>query len=217
MLTLLAGLLVALTQGQIRWGAVQLGLTLPVFTMPQFSVRAAISLALPLLVVTMASQNLPGAAVIRGCGYELPVSGLISMTGIVSLLLAPLGGYAFNLAAITAAICMGPQSHPGKARRYVATVICGMIYVMLGCFGAVIAGLLTAFPHALVAVIAGIALLGAIGGGLHAALHSEPYREAALITFLVAACGVVIAGIGSAFWGVVAGSAALLVQHYGRR
>ena len=217
MATLAAGIVVALAQHQINWSAVQPGLTFPVFTMPAFSLQAAISLALPLFVVTMASQNLPGVAVIRGTGYDLPISKLISITGLATLVLAPFGGYAINLAAITAAICMGPESHPDKARRYTAAVVCGVIYVLIGCFGVVIAGLLTAFPHELVVAIAGIALLGTIGNGLYMAMQSEQYREAALITFLVAVSGVAIAGIGSAFWGVVAGSLALFVQHYGKR
>ena len=217
MLTLAVGVVVALTQGKIQWSAVQPGLTFPVFTMPAFSLQATISLALPLFVVTMASQNLPGVAVIRGTGYDLPISKLISITGLATLVLAPFGGYAINLAAITAAICMGPEAHPDTARRYAAAVVCGVIYVLIGCFGVVIAGLLTAFPHELVVAIAGIALLGTIGNGLFMAVQSEQYREAALITFLVTVSGVTIAGVGSAFWGVVAGSLALFVQHYGKR
>ena len=217
MLTLAVGIAVALLQHKIQWSAVQPGLTMPVFTMPSFSWQAAISLALPLFVVTMASQNLPGVAIIRGSGFDLPISKLITMTGLATLLLAPFGAFGINLAAITAAICMGPESHPDKARRYTAAVVCGVIYVLIGWFGVVIAGLLTAFPHELVVAIAGIALLGTIGGGLHTALQGEQYREAALITFLVAVSGVTIAGIGSAFWAVVAGSLALFVQHYGKR
>ncbi|WP_429948114.1 benzoate/H(+) symporter BenE family transporter [Comamonas sediminis] len=217
MLTLAVGIVVALQQHKIQWSAVQPGLTMPVFTMPSFSWQAAISLALPLFVVTMASQNLPGVAIIRGSGYDLPISKLITMTGLTTLLLAPFGAFGINLAAITAAICMGPESHPDQARRYVAAAVCGVIYVLIGWFGVVIAGLLTAFPHELVVAIAGIALLGTIGGGLHTALQGEQYREAALITFLVAVSGVTIAGVGSAFWGVVAGSLALFVQHYGKR
>lgn len=217
MLTLAVGVVVALVQGKIQWAAVQPGLTFPVFTMPAFSLQAAISLALPLFVVTLASQNLPGVAVIRGTGYDLPISKLIAITGLATLVLAPFGGYAINLAAITAAICMGPEAHPDKARRYAAAVVCGIIYVLIGCFGVVIAGLLTAFPHELVVAIAGIALLGTIGNGLFMAVQSEQYREAALITFLVTVSGVTIAGVGSAFWGVVAGSLALFVQHYGKR
>ena len=203
-------------QGQMTWSAVQLELAVPVFTMPQFSVAATVSLAIPLFVVTMASQNLPGVAVIRASGYDLPVSRLITLTGLATLALAPFGAFALNFSAITAAMCMGPEAHEDRDRRYTAAVSCGALYVTIGLFGAVITGLLTAFPKELVVAIAGLALLGTIGNGLAAALREEPHREAALVTFLVTLSGVVVAGVGSAFWGVVAGSFALFVQHYRR-
>ncbi len=215
--TLAVGVACAALQGDLAWHAVQFELALPVFTAPAFSWQAAISLALPLFVVTMASQNLPGVAVMRATGYDLPVSKLITLTGVVTLVLAPFGAFALNFSAITAAICMGPEAHADKARRYVAAVVCGGIYVLIGLFGAVVTGLLTAFPKELVVAIAGLALLGSIGGGLHAALADERHREAALITFLVTLSGVVVGGVGSAFWGVVAGGLVLFVQQYGLR
>ena len=134
-----------------------------------------------------------------------------------TLLLAPCGAFALNLSAITAAICMGPEAHAHPARRYTAAVSCGALYLVIGLFGAAIAGVLTAFPKELVAAIAGLALLGTISGALTAALKDDDHREAALITFLVTLSGVVLAGVASAFWGVVAGALALLVQHYGKR
>ena len=216
-LTLAVGIAWAAVDGQMRWSVVHFALAVPVFTAPSFSLQALMSLALPLFIVTMASQNLPGVAVMRATGYQLPVSRLISMTGLATLLLAPFGAFALNFSAITAAICMGPEAHPDPARRYTAAASCGLLYIAVGIFGAVVTGLLTAFPAALVVAIAGLALLGAIGGGLASALADEGHREAALITFLVTLSGVSLAGIGSAFWGVVAGSAALFVQQYGRR
>ena len=203
-------------RGEMSWSAIRFELAMPVFTAPQFTLSAAISLALPLFVVTMASQNLPGVAVIRATGYDLPISRLITMTGLATLVLAPFGGYALNFSAITAAICMGPEAHPDRDKRYTAAVSCGALYVVIGIFGAVVTGLLTAFPKELVVAIAGLALLGTIGNGLATALRDEPHREAALITFLVTLSGVVVAGVGSAFWGVVAGSLALFVQQYRR-
>ena len=216
-LTLAVGIAWAAVDGQMRWSEVHFALAVPVFTAPSFSLQALMSLALPLFIVTMASQNLPGVAVMRATGYQLPVSRLISMTGLVTLLLAPFGAFALNFSAITAAICMGPEAHPDPARRYTAAASCGLLYIAVGIFGAVVTGLLTAFPAELVVAIAGLALLGAIGGGLASALADEGHREAALITFLVTLSSVSLAGIGSAFWGVVAGSAALFVQQYGRR
>ena len=211
---LAVGTLFAALQGQLHLQDVPWRLTVPVFTAPVFSLQAAVSLALPLFVVTMASQNLPGVAVIRASGYEMPLSKIITLTGVASLLLAPFGAFALNLSAITAAICMGREAHADPARRYVAAATCGLIYCVIGLFGAAVAGVLTAFPRELVAAIAGLALLGAIGGGLGAALKDDAHREAALITFLVTLSGVGLWGIGSAFWGVVAGALALFVQQW---
>ena len=216
-LTLLVAIAYAALRGQMVWSAVTLELAMPQFTAPVFTWSAMVSLALPLFVVTMASQNLPGVAVMRATGYSLPVSRLITLTGVATLVLAPFGAFALNFSAITAAICMGPEAHQDPARRYTAAVSCGAIYVVIGLFGAVITGLLTAFPKELVVAIAGLALLGTIGSGLATALKNEPHREAALITFLVTLSGVAIAGVGPAFWGVVAGSVALFVQQYARR
>lgn len=214
MCTLLAGIAYAASQGLMHWEQVQWSLARPQWTSPVFSWQACISLALPLCVVTMASQNLPGVAVIRSAGYQMPISRLIGGTGVVNLLLAPFGAFGLNLAAITAAICMGPEAHADSSKRYTAAVWCGLFYVLIGIFGAVVAGLLAAFPKELVMAIAGLALLGSIGGGLLVAMQQDSSREAALITFLVTLSGVVIAGVGSAFWGVVAGSLALFVQQY---
>ena len=125
-------------------------------------------------------------------------------------LLAPFGGYALNLAAITAAICMGREAHEDPARRYVAAVSAGAFYVVIGLFGATVAAVLAAFPRELVMAIAGIALLGTIGNSLAAALREDGEREAALITFLVTASGLTLGGIGAAFWGLIAGTLTLL-------
>ncbi len=186
----------------------------PVFVMPVFTWQAAISLALPLFIVTMASQNLPGVAAIRATGYQLPLSKIISMTGVATFLLAPFGAFALNLSAITAAICMGKEAHPDADKRYIASSVCGIIYIFIGLFASIVTALLTAFPKELIAAIAGLALLGTIAGGLATALKDEKHRDAAIITFLVTLSGVTLAGIGAAFWGVVAGSLALFVQNY---
>ena len=211
---LLAGVAYAAFAGQLQLGGVQWGLTTPVFTAPTFTWRAMVSLALPLFVVTMASQNLPGVAAIRAAGYAMPISKIITLTGLATLLLAPFGAFALNLSAITAAICMGREAHPDPARRYIAAVSCGLIFCVIGLFGAAVTGVLTAFPRELVVAIAGLALLGSIGGGLAIALKDDAHREAALITFLVTLSGLSLAGIGSAFWGVVAGALALFVQQW---
>ena len=220
-LTLLAGMLLVTWQGQLSLSAIRMELAVPVFTMPQFSWSALVSLAIPLFVVTMASQNLPGVAAIKSAGYGgadgIPISRVITLTGVGTLLLAPFGAFALNLSAITAAICMGREAHENPRKRYTAAMACGAIYVVIGVFGATFTAVLTAFPNELVAAIAGLALLGTIGNALAVALQDESHREAAAITFLVTLSGVAIAGIGSAFWGVVAGGIAIAVQQYGRR
>ena len=212
--TLVVGILWVLMAGQMAWSMEPVRLAMPVFVAPQWSVSAIVSLAIPLFVVTMASQNLPGMAVIRASGYELPVSRLITMTGWASLVLAPFGAFALNFSAITAAICMGPEAHEDRSKRYTAAASCGAIYIVIGLFGALVTGLLTSFPKELVVAIAGIALLSTIGNGLASALRDERHREPALITFLVTLSGITLMDIGSAFWGVVAGSLALFVQQY---
>jgi len=214
---LAVGTLFAALGGQLHLSGVQWGLTAPVWTSPVFSAGAVVSMAVPLFVVTMASQNLPGVAAIRAAGYSMPISKIITLTGVATLLLAPVGAFALNLSAITAAICMGREAHEDPARRYVAAVSCGALYCVIGLFGAAVTGVLTAFPRELVAAIAGLALLSSIGGGLAVAMKDDAHRESALITFLVTLSGVTLAGIGSAFWGVVAGALALFVQQWRRR
>jgi benzoate membrane transport protein len=209
---LVTGIVVAAAQGRLQMSAVEWAWAMPVWTTPSFSLHALVGVALPLFVVTMASQNLPGVAAQRASGYHAPVSPAITTTGLASLLLAPFGGYAFNLAAITAAICMNREAHEDPAKRYTAAVMAGVFYVALGLAGGAVVGLLAAFPRELVAAVAGLALLGTIAGGLAAALKVEAHRDAAVLTFLVTLSGVTLAGIGSAFWGVLAGSVALLAQ-----
>ncbi len=209
---LAVGIAIAALQRQIQLDTVSLQLAQPILTIPQFSLRALVGVALPLFVVTMASQNVPGVAVLRASGYtSVPISPVIGWTGIATVLLAPFGGFAINLAAITAAICMGREAHPDPGKRYIAAIAAGGFYLLLGLFGATIAAVFAAFPPELVVAIAGLALLGTIGNGLFTALRDDRDREPALITFLVTASGVTLLGIGSAFWGLIAGSLALLV------
>jgi benzoate membrane transport protein len=208
---LLVGVAIALVQGLLHVDVVRIGLARPVWVTPRFTPGAVIGVALPLFVVTMASQNVPGVAVIRASGYAVPISPIIGWTGLTNLALAPFGGFALNLAAITAAICMGREAHEDPRRRYVAAMAAGFFYAVVGIFGATVVALLAAFPAELVAAIAGLALLATIGNGLALAVGSENQREPALVTFLVTASGVALAGIGSAFWGLVAGVVTRLI------
>lgn len=212
-LALVVGTVIAAVQGQLHFERFAFAVALPVWIEPSFSLSAMIGIALPLFMVTMASQNIPGVAVIRASGYEAPISPLIGWISTVTLLLAPFGAYALNLAAITAAICMGREAHEDSQRRYVAAVAAGVFYLLIGVFGATVAALFSALPKTLILAIAGLALLGTIGNGLATAMRDEQEREAALITFLVTASGLTLWGIGSAFWGLVAGGVASLVLH----
>ncbi len=209
--TLLVGVAMASGKGLMHMEQVQLQIALPVFTVPTLSWAALFGIALPLFIVTMASQNVPGVAVLKASGYDAPISPVIGWIGVVNTLLAPFGGYALNLAAITAAICMGREVHEDPARRYTAAVSAGVFYIVIGLFGATVAAVFAAFPKELIAALAGIALLGTIGNSLAVALKEEAEREPALVTFLVTASGLTMAGIGSAFWGLLAGVVTLLV------
>ncbi len=211
---LLAGVVVAAFKGQLNFDAVPWELATPVFVMPRFTLAASIGIALPLFVVTMASQNLPGVAAQRAAGYDTPVSPVITTTGLATLVLAPFGGYALNLAAITAAICMGREAHEDPAKRWVASAAAGLFYIVTGLLAGAVVALIAAFPKALVLAVAGLALLGTIGSGLAVAMKDEGQREAALITFVVTASGLTLWGVGAAFWGVVAGALALGVQRW---
>lgn len=209
-LTLVAGTAFAAGAGLMHTEGLALELARPVFVAPTLSFAAVAGIALPLFIVTMASQNVPGVAAIRASGYSVPISPVIGWIGVVNAVLAPFGAFALNLAAITAAICMGREAHEDPARRYVASVAAGVFYLLVGLFGATVAALFAAFPKALIVAIAGLALLGTIGSSLANALREETDREAALVTFLVTASGLSLYGIGSAFWGLVAGVVTLL-------
>jgi benzoate membrane transport protein len=210
-LTLLVGVALAAGRGLLRTEALDWRLVKPVFVMPEFSLTAAIGIALPLFIVTMASQNVPGIAATRASGYATPISPVVGWLGVTNLLFAPFGAFALNLAAITAAISMGRDAHDDPSRRYVAAIAAGVFYLLVGLSGATVVALFAAFPQELIVAIAGIALLATIGGSLAAALREEAGREPAIVTFLVTASGVSIAGIGSAMWGIVAGTLTMLV------
>jgi benzoate membrane transport protein len=210
--TLLLGMSIAGASGLLHLDAVALRVATPVFTMPTLSAAALFGIALPLFVVTMASQNVPGIAVLRASGYAPPVSSTIGWVGAGNVLLAPFGAYSLCMAAITAAICSGREAHPDPSKRYVAAVFAGLFYLVTALFGATIAALFAAFPKELVMAVAGLALLGTIGNSLVAAVREDRDREAALITFLVTASGFAPLGIGSAFWGLVAGGIALALR-----
>ena len=208
---LVVGLALCQWQGLLNFSQVTLSFDAPQAVMPEFSISALIGVGIPLFVVTMVSQNIPGIAVLRTAGYSAPISPIIGWSGITTLLIAPFGGFAVNLAAITAAICTGPEAHADADKRYIAGLSTGVCYLVLGLFSSVIASLFTAFPTEFVLALAGLALLSTIANSLHTAMADSASREAAVITFIVTASGLSLFGIGAAFWGLVAGGIAHLV------
>lgn len=211
-LLLLCGVLVTLLSGQWQLQQVQWQWLTLEWVSPVFNLQALLGVGLPLFIVTLCSQNIPGVAVLRSQQYQTPVSPLLSWTGLLTLVSAPFGNFSINLAAITAAICSGPEAHPDPAQRYQAGITAGIFYLLTGLAGAAVVALFLAFPPALVAVVAGLALLVTLAGSLSACTADGPYREAAMLTFLFTASGVQLAGIGSAFWGLLLGIAVLLLQ-----
>ncbi len=205
-----AGVLIALMQGKIQAIESVISFTSPVFVMPSWNISVLIGVGLPLFIVTMASQNVPGIAVLRAHNYQTPASPLISWTGLLGIFLAPFGGFAYNMAAITAALCMGEDVDKDPDKRYFATIWTGVFYILAGLFGATVASLFAAFPVQLVSAIAGLALLGTIANSLSSALQDIDHREAAILTFIITASDGSFLSIGTPFWGLVIG----MVVHY---
>ncbi|MEO8558385.1 MAG: benzoate/H(+) symporter BenE family transporter [Rhodospirillales bacterium] len=190
----------------------------PVLVMPAFSWQAMIGIALPLFIVTMASQNVPGIAVLNVNGYRPDPGPLFRDTGIFSLLTAPFGGHGVNLAAITAALCAGPDAHPDPARRYWAAVVAGITYLLFGVLATAATAFISASPPILIEAVAGLALLGSFGSAMAGAVASPAEREAAVITFVITAASSVanvkFFGISGAFWGLVAGGLVLALTRW---
>lgn len=202
---LLAGNAVAALSGDVTGSHISWRFVAPAFIAPEFTPALLLSVGVPFFLVTMASQNAPGFATLQASGYRVPASSLIVATGGLALLLSPFGVYSICIAAITAAICQSPEAHPDPLKRWLAAAAAGVFYLLAGIFGGSITSLMSALPAAWIQMLAGLALLGTIGGSLFQALNHERERDAAVVTFLVTASGVELAGIGSAFWGLVLG------------
>jgi benzoate membrane transport protein len=210
---MVVGIVFAILEGTTHLGQISLSLVHPVFISPQWSWHAVLSLGLPLALVTLTGQYVPGMAVLRTSGYNVAASGVISITGLASLLLAPFGSHGVNLAAITAAICTGKEAHEDADKRWVAGVACGLIYIAIGMFGGTLALLFSSLPHELIAALAGLALIGAITTGLVGIIQDVEHRDSSVITFLVTASGMSFLGLGAAFWGLAIGALAYVVLH----
>ena len=203
------GLAFLLAQDRVDLSGLQLRFAAPVFTRPEFTFNALLSVALPLFLITLTGQYMPGMLVLRNDGFRTSANPIVTLTGLGSLLMAPFGSHAFNIAAITAAICTGKEAHEEPSRRWIAGIAAGVFYILVGVFGVTLAAVFMAFPATFITTLAGLALLGTIGGSLANALADAKTREASLITFLAAAANISMLGIGGAFWGLVIG----LVAH----
>ncbi|MHA6235490.1 benzoate/H(+) symporter BenE family transporter [Pseudomonas fluorescens group sp. PF-69] len=212
MAVLVMGCVIAMLTGQLHREALVIGLATPVWVTPQFSLSATLNVALPLVMVALTGQFVPGMAVLRASGYATPASPIIACSALGTALLAPFGCHGLNLAAITAAICTGREAHEDPGKRYVAGVVGGLCYLVLGIFGATLVSLFAAFPKELIAALAGLALFAAIAGALANAMAVPHDREAALVTFLTTASGMSLFGLSAAFWGLIFGMTAHLLS-----
>ncbi len=210
---LVIGLIYLISMGKADFSNIKLAIASPVFVVPEFSFHALLGVALPLFVITLTGQYMPGMLVLRNDGFKTSANPILTVTGLGSLLTAPFGSHAFNVAAITAAICTGKDAHEDSTKRYIAGIACGIFYIIVGIFGVTLAALFLILPATFIATLAGLALLGTIGGSLANALTDPKGRETALITFLATAANVTLLGVGGAFWGLVAGLAAHLLIH----
>lgn len=214
LIVLAVGIAVAIAQGTVHTSGVRLGLVEPQFVRPSFSIGVMLGLGIPLYIVSMAAQNVPGVAALRAHGYDVPASPAITASGIAGVLLAPFGSFGINLAAITASMVMGPDIHPDKNKRYPAAMFAGGLYICVGLIGGSVASVLGILPKALILAVAGFALIPTIANGLVTALSDPHQREAALVTFLITLSGLTLGGIGAAFWAVIAGTIVLLSTRF---
>ncbi|ASR88749.1 MULTISPECIES: benzoate/H(+) symporter BenE family transporter [Alcaligenes] len=208
---LILGLSFLLLEHRVDLSGLKLELAAPVFTMPVFTLNALLSVALPLFLITLTGQYMPGMLVLRNDGFRTSANPIVWVTGLGSLIMAPFGSHAMNVAAITAAICTGPEAHQDPSKRWVAGIAAGVFYILVGVFGLTLAAVFMAFPATFITTLAGLALLGTIGGSLAGAMADIKSREAALITFLASAANITLFGIGGAFWGLVIGLLAYFI------
>lgn len=216
MAVLFVGVGISLVNGELNTGALVIGMATPVWISPEFSWHGVLNIALPLVMVALTGQFVPGIAVLRNAGYNTPASPIISASALGSVLLAPFACHGLNLAAITAAICTGREAHEDGRKRYVAGVMGGVFYLVFGIFGATLVSLFSAFPQELIAALAGLALFSAIAGALAGSMAVPDDREAALITFLVTVSGMSLLGLSAAFWGLIFGLGAHCLLTWGR-
>ncbi len=205
------GIIICAVTGAMHFEGFRLELVAPVFTMPAWSGSAVLGIGLPLALVTLTGQYISGMAVLHSSGYQVKSDGIMTVTGLASMLFAPFGSHAINLSSLTAAICTGKEAHENPARRYVAGIMCGVFYICVGMFGTTLISLFAALPPVFISVLAGLALVGAFITGFTGIFRDSENIEAGIISFLATASGMSLLGLGAPFWGLVIGTAAYLV------
>jgi len=211
--TLIIGIIICAVDGRFDISNLTLSFAKPIFVTPEFSTNSFLNVALPLFLITLTGQYMPGMLVLRNDHYKTSANPILTITGIGSLLMAPFGSHPFNIAAITAAICTGKDAHPDPSRRYIAGIACGGFHIVIGIFGVTLATLFTILPATLITTIAGLALIGAIGSSLSSAISDVQSRETSLITFLATAADITLLGISGAFWGLIIGLTMHMIIH----
>lgn len=208
---LLSGIGLSLSLGNMNPVDIHFNLAIPQLILPEWTWRSTLNLALPLIIVSLTGQFLPGMAIMKLSGYDIPAKPIISVTSIASLAVACVGGITIVLASITAALCMGKDAHELKEKRYIAGIANGIFYILGGLFAGSIVMLFSLLPKELIAALAGLALLGAIGSNIAVAMRDDTHRDAALITFLATASGLHFMGLSSVFWGICLGLLAHII------
>ena len=211
---LIFGFIILTIQSQINFSNLELKLAYPIFTEPTFSLNSTLSIALPLFLITLTGQYMPGLLILKNDGFKTEAKPILAVTGFGSILMAPFGSHAFCLFSITSAICTGKESHENPKKRYIAGIAAGIFYILVGIFGVTLASLFAAFPATFISSLAGLALLSTIATSLTNAMSDLNSREAAVITFLATAANINLFGIGGAFWGLVLGLISYFVLNW---
>lgn len=208
---LVFGFIILTLQSQVNFAGFEFKLAYPLFTEPTFSMNATLSVALPLFLITLTGQYMPGLIILKNDGFKTKAKPILAITGVGSIIMAPFGSHAFNLSSIASAICTGKEAHEDPSKRWIAGVTAGIFYIIVGLFGVTLAAIFAAFPATFISSLAGLALLSTITGSLSSAMSEEKTREAAVITFLATAANINIFGISGAFWGLVLGITAYFI------
>lgn len=211
---LIFGFIILTIQSQINFSNLELKLAYPIFTEPTFSLNSTLSIALPLFLITLTGQYMPGLLILKNDGFKTEAKPILAVTGFGSILMPPFGSHAFCLSSITSAICTGKESHENPKKRYIAGIAAGIFYILVGIFGVTLASLFAAFPATFISSLAGLALLSTIATSLTNAMSDLNSREAAVITFLATAANINLFGIGGAFWGLVLGLISYFVLNW---